>query len=73
MRELDERMLDIAGLFSGQDDLLALPDMLGADLIHSAPPAQQQRRAASCNVPQRSSTEEDDLILQARLCPAVHS
>ena len=70
MRELDDRMLDLSGLFSGQDDLLGMPDMLGADLGHGAPPAQQHRRAASCKVPQRSSTEEDDLILQARLCPA---
>lgn len=58
-------MFDISCLLDGADDLLDLPHGLPADLAaHSAPPV-QHRRGASCNVPQRSSADED-IIMQVR-------
>ena len=61
MREFEDRIFDITGLFEGTEEFL---DCLPADLAHS--PRGPHRRAASCGMPQRSSADEDDIIIQVR-------
>ena len=62
MRELEDRIFDITGLFEGTEEFL---DCLPADLAHPSPRG-PHRRAASCGMPQRSSADEDDIIIQVR-------